>query len=68
MKEHIEKAVKVLRSLMIVQLASGRTVICSTSGEAKTDVASKLYRKPMDEEVVAKIAEIARGICAQRPA
>ena len=67
MKEHIEKVVKVLRTLMIVHLASGRTVICETSGEAKKDVASKLYRKPTDEEIVAKVAEIARGVCAQRP-
>lgn len=67
MKEHIEKVVKVLRTLMIVHLASGRTVICATSGEAKADVSSKLYRKPTDEEIVAKIAEIARGICAERP-
>ena len=67
MKEHIEKVVKVLRTLMIVHLASGRTVICATSGEAKADVSSKLYRKPTDEEIVAKVAEIARGVCAQRP-
>ena len=67
MKEHIEKVVKVLRNLMIVEIAQGRFVICETSGEAKKDVASKLYRKPTDEEIVAKVAEIARGICAQRP-
>ena len=68
MKEHIEKAVKTLRSLMIVEIAGGRFVICSSPGEAKGDIASKLYRKPTDEEIVAKVAEIARGICAQRPA
>ena len=65
MKENIEKAVKVLRSRMIVQLASGRSVICTTSGEAKGDVASGLYRNPTDEEIVAKVAEIARGVCAE---
>lgn len=68
MKEHIGKAVKLLRSLMIVEVAHGRFVICSSTGEAKGDIASKLYRKPTDEEIVAKIAEIARGICAERPA
>ena len=68
MKEHIEKVVKMLRSLMIVEIAQGRFVICSSTGEAKGDIASKLYRKPTDEEIVAKIAEIARGVCAERPA
>ena len=68
MKEHVEKVVKALRSLMIVEIAQGRFVICSSTGEAKGDIASGLYRKPTDEEIVAKIAEIARGVCAQRPA
>ena len=68
MKEHIAKVVKDLRALMVVEIVQGRFVICETSGEAKKDVASKLYRKPTDEEIVAKVAEIARGICAQRPA
>ena len=67
MKENVEKVVKVLRSRMIVQLDSGRFVICATSGEARGDVASGLYRKPTDDEIVAKVAEIARGICAQCP-
>ena len=68
MKELIAKVVKMLRGLLIIEIAQGRFVICSSTGEAKGDIASKLYRKPTDEEIVAKIAEIARGICAERPA
>lgn len=68
MKEHVEKVVKILRTRMIVEIAQGRFVICATSGEAKADIASNRYRKPTDEEIVAKVAEIARGVCAQRPA
>ena len=68
MKELIAKVVKMLRGLLIIEIAQGRFVICSSTGEAKGDIASKLYRAPTDEEIVAKIAEIARGICAERPA
>ena len=68
MKELIAKVVKMLRGLLIIEIAKGRFVICSSTGEAKGDIASKLYRAPTDEEIVAKSAEIARGICAERPA
>ena len=67
MKELIAKVVKMLRGLLIIEIAQGRFVICSSTGEAKGDIASKLYRKPTDAEVVEKIAEIARGVCAERP-
>jgi len=62
MKKTLKNLVPMLKRRMMVEIETGRHIICMTGKEATKDIATNLFRKPTDKEVKATALEMLQSV------